>query len=152
MRKTWNIIRQLLLFGSVVTICIVFSSCNQHTKHQPQSQKTIKTQPQVVEQQLLATINNAENLGQNNPLLLSSLYSLAHFYRDHQEYNKAANQYERILHIKENLSGPNHQDIAPILKQYAQVLQAAKRPTQAANLLARANAILAQSNSPTRAQ
>ena len=130
------------LFGILVLLFALFSACSQHPK---KNRQTITTQPPLVEQQLLATIKNAENLEQGNPLLLSSLYSLASFYHDRKEYDKAANQYQRALHIKERISGPNHPDVAAILKRYARVLQEAKRPTQAANLLARADAILAQS-------
>jgi tetratricopeptide (TPR) repeat protein len=135
-----------ILIGSLVFLLFSISSCHQYTNKSPQNRQTIQTQPPLVEQQLLATIKDAEKLGPGNPLLLSSLYSLANFYHDRKEYDKAANQYERALHIKERMSGPNHPDIAEILKRYARVLQEAKRPHQAANLLARADAILAQSN------
>ena len=131
------------LFSTLVILFTLLSACSQHPKKNRQS---IKTQPPLVEQQLLATIKNAENLEEGNPLLLSSLYSLASFYHDRKEYDKAVDQYQRALHIKERMSGPNHPDVAAILQQYARVLQEAKRPTQAANLLARADAILALSN------
>jgi tetratricopeptide (TPR) repeat protein len=131
------------LFSTLVILFTLLSACSQHPKKNRQS---IKTQPPLVEQQLLATIKNAENLEEGNPLLLSSLYSLASFYHDRKEYDKAVDQYQRALHIKERMSGPNHPDVAAILQRYARVLQEAKRPTQAANLLARADAILAQSN------
>lgn len=96
----------------------------------------------MVEQQLLTTINQAMKLEPGNPLLLSSVYSLANYYHDRKEYDKAAAQYQRALDIKEHSSGPNHPDIATILQRYARVLQDAKRPIEAANLLARAQAIL----------
>ncbi|MDH5428285.1 MAG: tetratricopeptide repeat protein, partial [Nitrospirota bacterium] len=50
----------------------------------------------------------------------------------------------RALHIKESINGPDHPDLAVILQRYAQVLQEANRQTEAANLLARAKAILAK--------
>ena len=106
----------------------------------------------MVEQQLLSTIQNAEGLGRGNPLLLSSLYSLANYYHDRKEYDKAAAQYERALHIKEEMSGPNHPDVAAILQRYARLLQEANRPTEAANLSARADAILAHSSAPSVSQ
>jgi tetratricopeptide (TPR) repeat protein len=101
-----------------------------------------------VEQQLLTTVKNAEDLGPGNPLLLSSLYSLATYYGDRKEYDKAAAQYERALQLKEEANGPNHPDVASILQRYARLLQEAKRPSEAANLLLRADAILAHSSSP----
>jgi tetratricopeptide (TPR) repeat protein len=100
-----------------------------------------------VERQLLATVKNAESLGPGNPLLLSSLYSLATYYGDRKEYDKAATQYERALQIKEETNGPNHPDVAAILQQYARLLQKARRPSEAANLLLRADAILNHSSS-----
>ncbi len=102
----------------------------------------------MVEQQLLTTINHAQKLGPGNPLLLSSVYSLANYYHDHKEYDKAANQYQHALEIKEQISGPNHPDIAAILQRYARVLQDANRPIEAANLLARAQAVLDKSAPP----
>ena len=141
--------KQTFIFvASLVLLCGLLSACNQH----PQDRRAIQTQPPLVEQQLRATVKNAEKLGQGNPLLLSSLYSLANFYQDHKEYDKAADQYQRALSIKEQISGPNHPDIAEILKRYARVLQEAKRPTEAANLLARAQAILAQPATNSRTQ
>ena len=98
----------------------------------------------MVEQQLLTTIHHAEHLEPGNPLLLSSLYSLANFYQDRKEYEKAAEQYEQALQIKEAVSGPTHPDVAVLLKRYARLLYEADRPTEAANLLARAEAILAK--------
>lgn len=145
MRSLMPTKQPFILLGSLALLFALFPACSQHTKEYPQNRQSITTQPPLVEQQLLATIKSAENLEQGNPLLLSSLYSLASFYHDRKEYDKAADQYQRALHIKERISGPNHPDVAAILKRYARVLQEAKRPTQAANLLARADAILAQS-------
>ena len=123
----------------------LFSACNHH----PQGPHSSKAQPPLVEQQLLSTIQNAEGLGKGNPLLLSSLYSLADFYQNRKEYDKAAEQYQRALHIKEETTGPNHPDVAAILQRYARLLQEANRPTEAANLMARADAILAHSSAPS---
>ena len=141
MPNTLHTTQPFILLGSLLLLVALFSGCHQHTKKFPQGRPTSKAQSIIVEQQLLATIKNAENLEQGNPLLLSSLYSLANFYYEQNLYEKAASQYERALHIKEQISGPNHPDVAVILKQYARVLQKAKRPTQAANLLARADAL-----------
>ncbi len=137
---------RFILLGILILLAGLFSGCNQHSGRYSHGQKAEPTQSTQVEQQLLATIKNAEDLGQGNPLLLSSLYSLADFYHDRKEYDKAAAQYQRALVMKEQINGPNHPDIADILKRYARVLQEAKRPTEAANLLARADAILALSN------
>ena len=148
MKKVCHRIQRAILIGSLLLLFILFSACNHH----PQGPHSPKAQPPLVEQQLLSTVKNAETLGQGNPLLLSSLYSLANYYHDRKEYDKAAAQYERALNIKEEMSGPDHPDIAAILQRYARLLQEAKRPTEAANLLARADAILAHSSAPSVSQ
>ncbi len=140
--------QRFILIGSLLLLLALFSSCNHHAQKYPQGRDNTLAQPPQVEQQLLTTIKSAETLGQGNPLLLSSIYSLANFYQERKEYDKAADQYQRALHIKEEMSGPDHPDIAAILQRYARLLQEAKRPTEAANLLARANAILARSSPP----
>ena len=148
MRKVCRRIQRVILIGSLLLLSALLSACNQH----PQGRNSTKAQPPLVEQQLLSTIQNAEGLGRGNPLLLSSLYSLANYYHDRKEYDKAAAQYERALHIKEEMSGPNHPDVAAILQRYARLLQEANRPTEAANLSARADAILAHSSAPSVSQ
>ena len=145
-------IQRFLLVGSLLLLFVLFSACHHHAQKYPQGRHNTKTQPPLVEQQLLSTIQNAEGLGRGNPLLLSSLYSLANYYHDRKEYDKAAAQYERALHIKEEMSGPDHPDVAAILQRYARLLQEANRPTEAANLSARADAILAHSSAPAVSQ
>ncbi len=144
MPQTFETKRKLLILGSPLLLFTIFSGCNQQLEKYPQGRHA-KPQPPQVEQELLATINTAENLEQGNPLLVSGLYSLANYYHDRKEYDKAAHQFQRILHIKEQINGPNHPDVAAILQRYARVLQQANRPTEATNLLARANAILSRS-------
>ena len=94
-----------------------------------------------LEAQLLETLKSAETLGQGNPLVLSSLHSLAVFYRERGEYEKAEFQYKRALVLKEQISGPNHPDVAIILRNYAALLREAERHSEAQNLSARAKAI-----------
>ena len=152
MQKTFSSTYLFILLGSLALLGVLFSGCRQPSKPNPQTSQAIRSQPSLVEHQLLATIKNAEKLEQGNPLLLSSLYSLANYYHDRKEYDKAAHQYQRALTIKEEISGPDHPDIAEILRCYARVLQEAQRPTEAASLLARADAILARSTPPPLAQ
>ncbi|MEX2492643.1 MAG: tetratricopeptide repeat protein [Nitrospirales bacterium] len=140
------------LYASLLILCAFFSACHHHPQKYPQDNSSTRTQSALVEQQLLTTIQRAETLGPGNPLLLSSLYSLANFYHERKEYEKAGDQYQRALNIKESINGPDHPDLAVILQRYARVLQEANRPTEAANLLARANAILAQSDIGPRSQ
>lgn len=155
MKKICKRTQRFILIGSLLLAFILLPACSHHHQKHPQSpQDRYDTQAKapIVEQQLLATIHNAESLGPGNPLLLSSLYSLANFYQDRKEYDKAAAQYQRALHIKEETIGPDHPDVASILQRYARLLQEANRPTEAANLLARANAILANSSPPLFSQ
>jgi len=102
--------------------------------------------PHSVEQHLLSTIKQAESLEPGNPLLLSSLFSLATYYQDQKKFEQAAIQYQRILDLKEAQNGPNHPDLANILNRYAKVLHQANRHSEAKSMTARANSILAKSS------
>lgn len=100
-------------------------------------------QQQEVEQQLLHTLSEARKLGPANPLLLSTMYSLASFYREHQAFEKAERVYQEALHLKERVNGPEHQDIIIILHQYAALLRDARREQEATALEHRARQIKA---------
>ena len=131
-----------------IVLLVACSSCVSHDKrngsHSPLPGPS--TPAPSVERQLLSTVKQAETLDPGNPLLLSSLYSLANYYQEQKEFEKAAVQYQRILEIKERMNGPNHPDIAAILQRYARLLHQANRHSEAQNLTARAEAILAQSS------
>lgn len=122
------------------------------TRHgRPLSQLESEKRTQSVETQLLDTLARAETLGDGNPLLLSSLYSLAEFYRAQGELDKAESQYQRALSLKERISGPEHPDVATILQKYAALLREARRFTEAEHLIARANAITGKHTPPNGA-
>jgi len=139
-RMMWTI---MLLIG-LLSACTSPSRKPSSSSRPPLPLPTEESHSSALEHQLLATAKHAEGLGPGNPLLLSSLYSLATYYEDRKEYDKAAVQYERALKLKEASNGPNHPDVAAILQRYARLLQAANRPSEAANLLLRSEAILAQ--------
>ncbi len=103
-----------------------------------------------VERSLQDAIQQAERLGPSNPFLLTSLYSLAAFYRDQQEFSKAEMVYQRALALKENSTGPEHPDVALILENYARLLKTANRQAEALPLESRARAIRAQVPSPSK--
>jgi tetratricopeptide (TPR) repeat protein len=103
---------------------------------------------EAVETQLLETVKTAENLGEGNPLLMSSLYSLAAFYEQQGEFDKAEEQYKRALSIKEKTNGPNHPDVAIILNKYAGLLRHAHRDEEADHLSQRASEIMAEQSPP----
>lgn len=146
------------MMWTIILLMVLLNACTSHSrKPSPSSGSSLpatsgESQTPALEQQLLATVKHAEGLGPGNPLLLSSLYSLATYYEDRKEYDKAAVQYERALKLKEAASGPNHPDVAAILQRYARLLQAANRPSEAANLLLRSDAILAQTSTPPSGQ
>lgn len=146
------------MMGTIILLMVLLNACTSHSrKSSPASGSSLpattgESHTPALEQQLLATVKHAEGLGPGNPLLLSSLYSLATYYEDRKEYDKSAAQYERALKLKEAASGPNHPDVAAILQRYARLLQAANRPSEAANLLLRSEAILAQTSTPSSRQ
>jgi len=154
----WNLRSLRRMAWVIIFLVCVLSACTPHSRKPSASSRpptpagTEESDTSSVEHQLLATVKNAEGLGPGNPLLLSSLYSLATYYEDRKEYDKAAIQYERALQIKEEANGPNHPDVAAILQRYARLLQKAKQPSEAANLLLRADAILARSSTPSPRQ
>ncbi|WNM57030.1 tetratricopeptide repeat protein [Candidatus Nitrospira allomarina] len=152
-------IRSIFKMMWTTTLLIgLLSACTSHSKTPSPSSRTSlpaitgEAPTPALENQLLATVKHAEGLGPGNPLLLSSLYSLATYYEDRKEYDKSAAQYERALKLKETANGPNHPDVAAILQRYARMLQAANRPSEAANLRLRSEAILSRPSTPIPSQ
>ncbi|MCA9472341.1 MAG: tetratricopeptide repeat protein [Nitrospira sp.] len=144
-----------VLFCRFLAICVLHLSVQacQHTSshHLPSNTpsntagQSVKIQQNTaVESQLLETVKHAESLGRGNPFVLSSLYSLASYYRSQGQYDKAELQYQKALQLKEEQSGPDHPDLVTILENYADLLRDAKRYTEADNLSSRAAAILAK--------
>ncbi len=118
----------------------------------PPTEVTHIEQQQNVEDQLLRTMAKARTLGPANPLLLSTIYSLASFYRDHEEFEKAEGMYQEALLLKEHVNGPEHQDVAMILHQYADLLRETSRLEEATALEHRARQIQASHNQPTHSR
>ena len=96
------------------------------------------------EQQLLKAVAQARKLDPANPLLLSSLYSLAEFFRSQREFSKAESIYQQALSLKEQANGPDHPDVATILENYAALLRESDRPEEAQQLESQAKAIRAK--------
>ena len=118
--------------------------------HPPTAVEVLERQEQRgVESQLLKTQAEARNLGTANPLLLSTMYSLASFYREHHEFDKAEAIYREAISLKEQVYGPDHQDIALILNQYAALLRDARRVQEATALEHRARQIQASQSQHT---
>ena len=147
------------VFGILCGICLGFNGCTQPPMKSSIPPPTIEKEvsppdsshsdsSEEVETQLLETVKTAENLGEGNPLLMSSLYSLATFYEQQGEIEKAETQYQRALSIKEQTSGPNHPDVAIILNKYAGLLRQAHRDEEAEHLSRRAREIMAHQPTP----
>jgi len=146
----------------IATLCGIFLGINACSKphmepstpppsiemEKPPSDLSRSDSTEEVETQLLETVKTAEDLGEGNPLLMSSLYSLATFYEQQGEFEKAEEQYKRALSIKEKTSGPNHPDVALILNKYAGLLRHAHRNEEADHLSQRASEILAKQSPP----
>jgi len=145
-----------LLFPGIILLGLFIQACTQQSSRFPTSdtspKRTTSPTQSNVETQLLKTVEHAENLGKGNPLLLSSLYSLASYYRSQKQYTKAELQYKKALQMKEELSGPDHRDVVTILEKYADLLREAKRYPEADNLASRAAAILAKPSSNSQSQ
>ncbi len=141
--------RLLIVFGLLLGLvsCSSIRTKPSLPQNQTHTEVTDKNRHQEVESQLLDTMAEARNLGPANPLLLSTMYSLASFYREHHEIEKAEGIYQEAISLKEHVYGPNHQDVAIILHQYAALLRDAHRVQEATALEHRARKIQA-SNSP----
>lgn len=142
-RTTWAY--QVIVLG--LLLGLVSCSSIQKTPRPPQwqapSEITNTKEHHGIERQLLNTMAEARKLGPANPLLLSTMYSLASYYREHEEFEKAEGMYKEAISLKAHVSGPNHQDVAIILTRYAALLRDAHRVPEATALELRARKIQA---------
>ena len=88
-----------------------------------------------------AAVTAAERFGDDDLRLARSLNNLAAAYAAQGKYAEAEPLYQRALAILEKVLGPDHPDVAAVLSNYADLLRATKRGTEAASLEARAAAI-----------
>ena len=136
---------------AIVLLLVIATGIPACTSSNSTSTKTMLPEPErlsqdlakdaAIEEYLIAAVNTAATLDTANPLLLSSLYSLAEFYRHQKKYDKAEAIYQQCLSLKEETNGPNHPDVAVILDHYASLLREANRGLEAIKLEARARAI-----------
>ena len=148
-----------IVLGILCGLCLGINACTkpaaESSKPPPPIEQTTpppdipgSDSSEDIEAQLLETVKTAESLGEGNPLMMSSLYSLATFYEQQGEFAKAEEQYKRALSIKEKTSGPNHPDVAIILNKYANLLRHAHRNEEADHLSRRASQIMANEAPP----
>jgi tetratricopeptide (TPR) repeat protein len=95
-----------------------------------------------------AALKEAEDLGEQDPLLATTLNNLAALYESLGRHGKAEPLYKRSLAIAEKALGPEHPDLAAILNNLAGLYQAQGRIEQAEPLFKRALAIWEQALRP----
>ncbi len=91
-----------------------------------------------------AALKEAEEFGEQDPLLATTLNNLAALYESLGRNGKAEPLYKRSLAIAEKALGPEHPDLAAILNNLAGLYQAQGRIGEAEPLFKRALAIWQQ--------
>ena len=96
------------------------------------------------EKQFTAALKEAENFGEQDPRLATSLNNLALSIHDQGKYAEAEPLYKRAIAIDEKALGPEHPNVAMSLENYAALLRKTNRDAEAAKMEARAQAIRAK--------
>jgi tetratricopeptide (TPR) repeat protein len=94
--------------------------------------------------QTKAALKEAEDFGEQDPRLATTLNNLAVLYESLGRHGKAEPLYKRSLAIAEKALGPEHPDLAAILNNLAGLYQAQGRIGEAEPLFKRALAIWEQ--------
>jgi len=131
-----NLLTLLLTF--LTTHCTPLPS---DTLSSTTSGPVISGKSREVEGHLTETLQEARKLGRENPLYLSTLFSLANFYREQKIYPEAQALYRELIAIKEQVSGPDHPDLVIILEQLASMLRETGRSLEAEFFTLRAESI-----------
>lgn len=76
------------------------------------------------EEQFQAALDVANTLPDDDPRLATSLSNLAALYHAQKQYAQAEPLYERLLSLRERLSGSMHPQVAEVLEDYAALLRA----------------------------
>ena len=95
-----------------------------------------------------AALKEAEDFGEQDPRLATTLNNLAVLYESLGRHGKAEPLYKRSLAIAEKALGPEHPDLAAILNNLAGLYQAQGRIGEAEPLFKRALAIWEQALRP----
>ena len=98
--------------------------------------------------QTKAALKEAEDFGEQDPRLATTLNNLAALYESLGRHGKAEPLYKRSLAIAEKALGPEHPDLAAILNNLAGLYQAQGRIGEAEPLFKRALAIWEQALRP----
>jgi len=101
---------------------------------------------------LLRSLAIRERVAPSHPSEISnlawSLNGLADFYVRQRRYKEAEPLYQRAVAVREQAQGPDHPWLVGIFAGYADLLDATRRPDEAARLRARSRDILARHGSP----
>ncbi|MBK7749572.1 MAG: tetratricopeptide repeat protein [Candidatus Obscuribacter sp.] len=101
--------------------------------------------PGEAEAQFKLAVAEAEKFDPKDPRLPSSLNNLANCLRQQAKYAEAEACYKRALEIKQKAVGPLHQDLISIYENYAKMLRAAGRDSEANKMDQHARAIFMKS-------
>ena len=74
-----------------------------------------------------------------------NLHNLAIMHSARKKYEKAEILYQRTLEVRTGILGENHEDLVPVLKKYALMLEKKNRKEEAEKLIQRAEKIKAKS-------
>ncbi len=92
----------------------------------------------------LAALKEAEEFGEQDPRLATSLNNLAVLYDAQGHYAQAEPFYQRAITIYEKALGPEHPDVAATLENYTLMLRVLNRHDEAEKMEARAKGIRAK--------
>lgn len=93
------------------------------------------------EGQFKLAVAEAEKLDAKDPKLPTSLNNLANCLRSQGKFPEAEACYKRALEVKQKAVGPLHNDLISIYENYAKMLRAAGRESEAAKMDQHARAI-----------
>lgn len=89
-------------------------------------------------------LQEAEKLGPMDGKVVTSLNNLANCLRQQGKLQEAEPLYQRALDLKKKIGGHFHKDLVMILQNYAKLLRAAGRESEAAKLESQAQAIFSK--------
>jgi len=96
------------------------------------------------ESQFKLALGEAEKLGAMDPKVATSLVNLANCFRQQGKYLEAEPLYRRALDIRKKKLGQFHNDLVVILDNYAKLLRAAGRESEAVQMETKAQEIFSK--------
>jgi tetratricopeptide (TPR) repeat protein len=96
------------------------------------------------ENQFKLALTEAEKLGPMDGKVVTSLNNLANCLRQQGKLAEAEPLYQKALDLKKKIGGHFHQDLVMIMENYAKLLRAAGRESEAAKMENQAQAIFSK--------